>query len=90
VSELASIAAYIIVGGFIPLIVVINTPLAYSAGETTLKIQEVLDGLMPGMLGLGYTGLMLLLMRKKKISAVWLMFATLVVGLALGMLGILG
>lgn len=90
VSELASIAAYIIVGGFIPLIVVMTTPIQYSAGETTLKIQEILDGLMPGALALGYTGAMLWLMRKKKVSAVTLLFATLVLGVALGMLGILG
>lgn len=90
ISELASIAAYIIVGGFIPLIVVINTPLEYAAGETTLKFQEILDNLMPGALALMYTGAMLWLMRKKKMSAVTLLFLTLVLGVALGVLGILG
>lgn len=90
VSELAAVAAFIIVGGFIPLIVVVNTPLQYSAGDTTLKIQEILDGLMPGMLALGYTGLMLWLMTKRRISAIWLMFSTMIVGVVLSYLGILG
>ncbi len=90
IADLAAIAAYVIVGGFVPLLVYINIPLSYTNGDTTLKIQEILDGLMPGVLGLGYTLLMYFLISKKKISAVKLILVTMVVGIVGAYLGILG
>ncbi|MGY3778774.1 PTS system mannose/fructose/sorbose family transporter subunit IID [Isobaculum melis] len=90
VTELASIAAYMIVGGFIPALVVINTPIVVGSGESQLILQETLDGLMPGVLGLGYTMLMFYLIKKKKISATILILLTMLVGVAGVYLGILG
>lgn len=90
ISDLAAIAAYIIVGGFIPALVYITIPIEYASGDTVLNIQEILDGLMPGVLGLLYTGLMYLLVSKKKISAVKLILITMAVGIAGTYCGILG
>ena len=90
ISDLAAIAAYTIVGGFIPALVVITIPLEYVSGDTVLSIQETLDGLMPGVLGLLYTGLMYWLISKKKISAIKLILVTMVVGIAGTYLGIFG
>ena len=90
ISELAAIAAYVIVGGFIPALVVISIPIVYQSGDTVLSIQETLDGLMPGILGMLYTGLMYLLISKKKVSAVKLILMTMIVGIAGTYCGILG
>ena len=90
ISELAAIAAYVIVGGFIPALVVISIPIVYQSGDTVLSIQETLDGLMPGILGMLYTGLMYLLISKKKISAVKLILVTMIVGIVGTYCGILG
>jgi PTS system mannose-specific IID component/fructoselysine and glucoselysine-specific PTS system IID component len=90
ISELAGIAAYIIVGGFIPLLVTINVPLKYSSGKTTISIQETLDNLMPGVLGLLYTGLMYYLISKKKVSAIKLIFITMIFGIIGVYCGFLG
>lgn len=90
ISELAAVAAYVIVGGFVPLLVYINIPYTYTNGDTTVSIQATLDGLMPGVLGLAYTLLMYYLISKKKISAVKLIFVTMIVGIALAYFGILG
>ena len=75
---------------FIPALVVINTPITVGSGESILVLQETFDGLMPGFLGLAYTGLMYYLITKKKMSAIVLIFATMVVGIAGVYLGILG
>ena len=88
--KLAAIAAFTIVGGFIPALVVINIPIEYTSGDTVLNIQEILDGLMPGVLGLLYTGLMYWLITKKKISAIKLILVTMVVGIVGAWFGILG
>lgn len=90
ISDLAAIAAYTIVGGFVPLLVYINIPIEYSSGETVLSIQGALDDLMPGLLGLLYTLLMYVLITKKKISAVKLILITMVVGIVGAWFGILG
>lgn len=90
ISDLAAIAAFTIVGGFIPALVVINIPIEYTSGDTVLNIQEILDGLMPGVLGLLYTGLMYWLITKKKISAIKLILVTMVVGIVGAWFGILG
>ncbi|HBU0029544.1 TPA: PTS system mannose/fructose/sorbose family transporter subunit IID, partial [Klebsiella pneumoniae] len=47
VTELAAIAAYMISGAFVALIVVAHTPISFTAGDTTIKLQETLDNLMP-------------------------------------------
>lgn len=90
ISDLAAIAAFVIVGGFIPALVTIGIPIVYQSGDTLLSIQETLDGLMPGLLGLAYTGFMYVLISKKKISAVKLILITMVVGIVGAYLGILG
>ncbi|WP_040214987.1 PTS system mannose/fructose/sorbose family transporter subunit IID [Clostridium polynesiense] len=89
-TRLASIAAYVVIGGFVYKFVTIKIPFAYTAGETTVAIQSVLDGMIPGLLPLLYTLLMLYLMDKKKMSPVVLMLVTMlvgVVGFAVGFLG---
>ena len=88
-SDLAAVAAYIITGGFISAIVYINIPIVYTAGETSISIQETLDGIMPGLLPLLFTGLMYWLMSKKKVSPTVLMFVTMLIGIAGVYLGIL-
>lgn len=90
ISELAGIAAYIIVGGFIPLLVYVNIPFKYTSGETTISIQKTLDDLMPGILGLLYTGLMYYLITKKKVSAIKLIFLTMIIGIVGVYAGVLG
>lgn len=90
ISDLAAIAAYVIVGGFIPLLVYINIPIEYTQGETVIGIQETLDNLMPGFLGLVYTSIMYFLINKKKISAIKLIFVTMFIGVLGAYSGILG
>ena len=90
ITDIAAIAAYTIVGGFIPALVVMNIPLEIASGDTVIKIQETLDGLMPGVLGLAYTFLMYYFVTKKKISAVKLIFITMVVAILGVYAGILG
>lgn len=90
ISELAGIAAYIIVGGFIPALVTMNIPIKYTSGKTTISIQETLDNLMPGVLGLLYTGLMYYLISKKKVSPIKLIFLTMVIGIIGVYAGVLG
>ncbi|MGX7076456.1 PTS system mannose/fructose/sorbose family transporter subunit IID [Globicatella sanguinis] len=90
ITDIASIAAYTVVGGFVPALVEIHTPISIGSGESVLVLQETLDGLMPGVLGLAYTGLMYYLITKKKMNTVLLIFVTMIVGIVGVYLGVLG
>ncbi|MCG0275514.1 MAG: PTS system mannose/fructose/sorbose family transporter subunit IID [Thermosediminibacteraceae bacterium] len=89
-TELAGVAALVVIGGFIPQVVNVKTVVAYKAGDTVIKLQETLDGLMPGVLPLGITLIMYYLMTRKKVSAVTLMFLLMVLGVIGVYLNILG
>jgi len=88
-SDLASIAAFVICGGFISAVVYMTIPIEYTAGDTIISIQETLDGLVPNLMPLLFTGGMYWLMAKKKMSPTILMFLTMAIGIVGVYLGIL-
>ncbi|MDO5695298.1 MAG: PTS system mannose/fructose/sorbose family transporter subunit IID [Eubacteriales bacterium] len=90
ITELASLAAFMIVGGFIPALVQITTPIKIGSGESVLDLQATFDDLMPGILGLAYTLLMYYFIKKKKISPTILILVTMAFGIAGVYLGFLG
>lgn len=59
------------------------------SGETASSLQSVLDSIMPGMVGLGVTWLYYWLLSKK-VSPIWLIVGTIIVGIAGAYFKILG
>lgn len=80
-TEYASIAAFVVIGGFVYKFVNMALAWNYKAGETVVSLQSTLDGLIPGLLPLAYTLLMLYLMDKKKVNPIILMLITMAVGI---------
>jgi mannose/fructose/N-acetylgalactosamine-specific phosphotransferase system component IID len=80
-TSLAAIAAYVVCGGFISSLVYASIPLEFATGETTIKIQEVLDGLMPSLIPLLFTLFVYWLLAKRKVSVIPLLVATLIFGI---------
>ena len=62
ITELASVAAFVIIGGFTTSNVTLATTLSYTADETVISIQETLDSLLPGILPVALTLLMYFLL----------------------------
>ena len=60
----------------------------FGSGEEVTTLQSVLDGIMPGMLGLAFMGLYYILL-KKKVSPMILILATMVLGVVGVYFGIL-
>lgn len=89
VTELASVAAFVVIGGFIPGNVTLKLPWAYTSGDVTISIQDTLDGLLPGLLPVCLVLLMYVLLKKKVASPVVLMMFLLVAGTVLSLVGIL-
>lgn len=85
----ASILGVMVIGGMANELVSVTTPLAIGSGESATKIQDILNGILPGMLPLAVTGIYYSLM-KKEINVLWLIIGTAIVGIACAQFGILG
>ena len=64
-------------------------PLKIGTGETATTIQKILDGIMPGMLGLGAT-LLYYWLLKKKVSPMILIIVSMIIGIIGVYFGFLG
>lgn len=76
----ASIAGCIIMGGFSAAFVTMNLAISFTAGDSTIALQDTLNGLIPRLLPLSYTLLMYLLISKKKKNPIILMLITMAMG----------
>jgi PTS system mannose-specific IID component len=98
VTELATVAGMIIIGGFIPSIMArVTTPLQFSRDETVngethtiqVALQSTLDSILPYMLPIAFVLLAYWLMRRFKLSPVWVLATLTVLGFGLSILGVL-
>lgn len=85
----AGIVGIMTVGGMVKTMVSMNCIIPIGTGEAVTTLQETLDGILPGILGVGVTALYYYLL-KKNVNILWLILGTCVVGVLLAFLGILG
>ncbi len=90
ITYYASVAAMVVIGGFVYKFVNIKFIWEYKAAETVINLQNILNGLMPGIAALAYTMLMYYLIDKKKTNPVLLIIITMLVGVVGVYLNILG
>lgn len=84
VAKLAGIASFMLVGGFSYGLVGVNIPIEFSFGETVISLQEMLDGLCPGLLPLLLIYACYLLMTKREVKPTTLLFIL----MGLGVVGV--
>ena len=84
----AAILGVMVIGGMTNELVSVSTPLAIGSGDSATKIQSILDGIMPGMLALGVTGLYYKLLGKN-VNVMWMIIGTAILGIICAQFGIL-
>lgn len=89
ITELASVAAYIVIGGFIVTNVAFHLNIVYSAGDAVIDIQQTLDSLLPSILPVVLTLGVYKILSKRKISAILLMLIIMVLAIVCTYLGIM-
>lgn len=87
-GPLSGIGDSLLLGTLRVLAVGIGTPLAIGSGDSATKIQSILDGIMPGMLALGVTGLYYKLLGKN-VNVMWIIIGTAILGIICAQFGIL-
>lgn len=97
ISEAASMIGVTVIAGLAATFVKMNVKVAFAAGElkegvkqSSVNIQAMLDKVAPALLPVLYTLLMYYLIKKKGMSTYKLVLITVVLGVALSFLGILG
>lgn len=85
----AGILGIMVIGGMSKEMVYTELTLQIGSGETAQGLQDILNGIMPGLVGLSVTWLYYWLL-KKKVNPLLLILGTLVVGIAGVYLGIFG
>lgn len=82
IGELASVAAFVVIGGFASSVVSLSlsSNLGYGSGEDFVTIQSALDGMLPSLLPVALTLVVYAILSKTKISPVAMMLILMVVG----------
>ncbi len=77
-----------VVGALIPSVVRANIALTFKQGELTMKGQEILDQIMPGLIPAVLVGIVYWAL-KKDVKPIYLILGVMVVSIILAALGIL-
>lgn len=88
VKEGATIAGLAVTGALVATLLPITTPFTYENGDASIALQDQLDAILPGLLPLAASLAVFWLIRKR-VSPVWVLIGTLVVGLVAGFFGVL-
>ncbi|SUH38921.1 PTS family sugar transport protein component IID [Salmonella enterica subsp. enterica] len=88
VTYIASIVGLMVVGAMTASMIDITTPLSFTAGQTTMKVQDFIDKILPSLLPLLFTLGMYKLIRKG-VNINWILLGTVAFGLLASALGLL-
>ena len=67
-TEACSVLGLTVVGSLISSVVKLQTGITYTNGDVTMKVQELLDGVMPSLLPVAAVALIYYFMNKKKVK----------------------
>jgi PTS system mannose-specific IID component len=89
VTNAFSIVGLMVVGTMAATRVAVDTPLVWTVGKSTMKLQEILNTLAPGLIPLVVT-LLIWRLVSKKVSPTWIILGVFILGIAFSYLNILG
>lgn len=83
----AAVLGLMVIGAMIPSMITVNIAGAIGSGDAAVKVQEILDGIMPNLVPFAMTlGVYGLLQKKVKVS--WILIVLMAVGIVGALLGI--
>lgn len=88
-TKAASVMGLMVAGAMTASMVAVNIPISFGVGESVTTVQEILDGVVPGIMPLTVFGIVYY-MLKKKMKPLPIMLVLLIVGIAGAFFGFLG
>lgn len=89
VTNAFSIVGLMVVGTMAATRVTVDTPLVWTIGKSTMKLQEILNTLAPGLIPLAVT-LIVWKLVAKKMNPSWIILGIFIIGIAFSYLNIFG
>lgn len=89
-TEGAAILGLTVIGGLVPAVVKANVPLVFKTGQVELKVQDMLNNIMPSLVPMAIVFLSYWLLGRKGFNSTKLILFLLVLGVVLFNLKILG
>lgn len=86
----AAIVGLMSIGAMIATMVTVNIPLSYGEGDSAIVIGDILNGIIPGIIPLLFTGFIYWLVTRKKMKTTVALLLILVIGIIGSLTGILG
>lgn len=90
ITEAADILGLTVVGALIPTVISAKVPYVFQSGEISMKLQDILDQIMPALVPVALVGGVYWLLGRKKMNSTKAIFILLILSLLLSALGILG
>lgn len=90
ITQSAILLGLTVVGALIPTVVTVNVPLVFQTGKVTLKLQSVLNEIMPSLVPVLLVAFVYWLLGKKKVTSTKVILFVLVLGIVLSYFNILG
>lgn len=90
ITDGATILGLTVVGALIPTVIHANVPYVFTSGKVTLKLQEILNQIMPALIPALLVGLVFWILGKKKMTSsktIWLLMVLAIVLYNLKILG---
>lgn len=89
VTNAFSIVGLMVVGTMAATRITVDTPLVWTIGKSTMKLQEILNTLAPGLIPLAIT-LIVWRLVAKKVNPTWIILGIFVIGIAFSYLNLFG
>ncbi len=90
VTDSAILLGVTVVGALIPTVIKADVPFVFSAGKVTLKLQTVLNQIMPSLIPVLLVAFVYWLLGRKKMTSTKVILFVLVLGIVLSYFHILG
>lgn len=90
ITDGATVLGLTVVGALVPTVIRANVPYVFTSGDINMKLQEILDQIMPALLPVALVGIVYWLLGKKKMTSTKAIFLLLIMGIVLFNLKILG
>lgn len=86
----AAVLGLMSIGGMIASMVSVNVPLSFGSGDSAIVVGDIINGIVPSLLPLLFTGFIYWLVTKKKMKTTVALVLILIIGIIGSLLGILG
>ena len=87
-TEACSVLGLTVVGSLVATVVKLSTGIQFKNGDVVMKVQDLIDGVMPALLPVAAVGIIYYFMKVKKVKMTWMILFIIVASMILSLIHI--